>query len=120
MQLPLSGYKSEDIFKVYIVNSGLFLAMLDEGSVNVVINNNLKIYNGDIYENTVAESFLKNNNNLYYYNKNSEIEIDFVGKVNNELTLIEVKTNNGDTKSLKDILQKRYLSCWTCYKANSW
>ncbi len=107
LSLPLSGYRCEDIFKVYVVDSGLFLAMLDEGSVNDIINNNLKIYNGAIYENIVAESFAKNNINLYYYNKNSETEIDFVSKVNNMLTLIEVKANNGNTKSLKDILSKK-------------
>ena len=107
LQLPLSGYKCEDIFKVYVSDSGLFLAMLDDGSVNDIMNNNFKIYNGAIYENIIAESFSKNNINLYYYNKNSETEIDFVSKVNNELTLIEVKANNGDTKSLKDILSKK-------------
>ncbi len=107
LQLPLNGYKCEDIFKIYVVDSGLFLAMLGEDSVNDVINNNLKIYNGAIYENIVAECFSKNNINLYYYNKNSETEIDFVSKVNNELTLIEVKANNGDIKSLKDIFTKK-------------
>ena len=106
LQLPLSGYKCEDIFKVYVIDSGLFIAMLDDGSVNDIINNNLKVYNGAIYENIVAESFAKNNINLYYYIKNSETEIDFISKVDNKLTLIEVKANNGDTKSLKDILSK--------------
>ncbi len=107
LQLPLSGYKCEDVFKVYVIDNGLFLAMLDEGSVNDIMNNNFKIYNGAVYENIVAESFSKNHINLYYYSKNSETEIDFVSKVNNELTLIEVKANNGDTKSLKDILSKK-------------
>lgn len=107
LQLPLNGNKCEDIFKIYVVDSGLFIAMLDDGSVNDIINNNFKIYNGAIYENIIAESFSKNNMNLYYYTKNSETEIDFVSKINNKLTLIEVKANNGDVKSLKDILSKK-------------
>ncbi len=80
--------------------------MLEEGSMNNIINGDFKIYNGAIYENIIAEAFVKNNKKLYYYNKNSETEIDFVTKTNNELTLIEVKANNGSTKSLKDILTK--------------
>lgn len=55
----------------------------------------------------MAEAFVKNNKNLYCYIKNSETEIDFVTKVNNELTLIEVKANNGSTKSLNDISSKK-------------
>lgn len=109
LKLPLSAYRCEDIFKMYVVDSGLFVAMLDDGSVYDIINDNLKIYNGAIYENIIAESFSKNDINLYYFNKNSETEIDFVSKINNELTLIEVKANNGNTKSLKDILSKKYI-----------
>ncbi len=107
LQLPLNGNKCEDIFKIYVVDSGLLIAMLDEGSVNDIINNDWRIYNGAIYENIIAESFSKNNIDLYYYNKNSETEIDFVSKINGRLTLLEVKANNGDTKSLKNILSNK-------------
>ncbi len=107
LELPLSGNKCDDTFKIYIVDSGLFIAMLDDDTINDVINNNIKVYNGAIYENIIAETFAKNGLNLYYYNKNSQTEIDFVNKINSQLTLIEVKANNGDTKSLRDILSKK-------------
>lgn len=107
LELPLDGNSSEHIFKMYVCDSGLFIAMLEEGSMDNVINGDFKIYNGAIYENIIAEAFIKNNKNLYYYNKNSETEIDFVTRINNELTLIEVKANNGSTKSLRDILNKK-------------
>ncbi len=107
LELPLAGNASGDIFKIYVADSGLFVAMLEEGSMDNIINGDFKIYNGAIYENIVAEAFVKNSKSLYYYNKNSETEIDFITKVNNELTLIEVKANNGSTKSLKDILSKK-------------
>ena len=42
---------------------------------------------------------------LYYYHKQSGLEIDFVTRYNNELTLIEVKSNNGNAKSLKEVLK---------------
>lgn len=107
LQLPLDGNACDDIFKIYVADTGLFIAMLEEGSMNNIINGDFKIYSGAIYENIIAEAFIKNNKNLYYYNKNSETEIDFVSKVNNELTLIEVKANNGSTRSLNDILSKK-------------
>ena len=107
LELPLNGNSCEDIFKIYVADTGLFVAMLEEGSMDNIINGDFKIYNGAIYENIIAEAFVKNNKELYYYNKNSETEIDFVTKVDNELTLIEVKANNGSTKSLRDILEKK-------------
>ena len=42
--------------------------------------------------------------NLYYFSKTTGLEIDFITKINNELTLIEVKASNGNAKSLKEIL----------------
>lgn len=107
LELPLDGNANDDIFKIYVADSGLFVAMLEDGSMNNIINDDFKIYNGAIYENIIAEAFIKNDKKLYYYNKNSETEIDFVTKVENKLTLIEVKANNGSTKSLRDILNKK-------------
>ena len=47
------------------------------------------------------------NKSLYYYHKQSGLEIDFVTRYNNEITLIEVKSNNGNAKSLKEILNNK-------------
>lgn len=44
---------------------------------------------------------------LYYYHKKSGLEIDFVTRYNNKLTLIEVKSNNGNAKSLKEVLNNK-------------
>lgn len=106
LALPLNGNAEDNKFKIYVVDTGLFIAMLEHGSMDNIINGDLKIYNGAIFENIIAEAFVKNSKDLYYYDKNSETEIDFVTKVNNELTLIEVKATNGSTKSLNDILSK--------------
>ena len=44
---------------------------------------------------------------IYYFSKNSGLEIDFVTNFKNELTLIEVKANNGNAKSLKEVLTNK-------------
>ena len=41
---------------------------------------------------------------MYYYSETRGLEIDFISKFDNELTLIEVKARNGNAKSLKEIL----------------
>ena len=107
LELPLDGNKDENTFKIYVTDTGLFIAMLEDGTVNNIINGDLKVYKGAIFENIIADAFNKMNKDLYYYHKQSGLEIDFVTRYNNELTLIEVKSNNGNAKSLKEILNNK-------------
>lgn len=107
LELPLDGNKDENTFKIYVTDTGLFIAMLEDVTVNNIINGDLKVYKGAIFENIIADAFNKMNKDLYYYHKQSGLEIDFVTRYNNELTLIEVKSNNGNAKSLKEILNNK-------------
>ena len=87
-ELPLEGNKNEDVFKVYMQDSGLFVAMLEEGTQADIINGNLLIYKGAIYENIIADAFSKMNRKLYYFHKDSGLEIDFVTGYKGKCTLI--------------------------------
>lgn len=104
LELPLDAYKKDDEFKIYVVDTGLFIAMLEKGTTNNILNGDLKIYKGAIFENIIADAFSKIGKNLYYYSETRGLEIDFISKFDNELTLIEVKAKNGNAKSLKEIL----------------
>lgn len=107
LELPLEGNKDDNTFKIYVTDTGLFTAMLEEGTVDNIINGDLKVYKGAIFENIIADAFNKMNKSLYYYHKQSGLEIDFVTRYNNEITLIEVKSNNGNAKALKEILNNK-------------
>ncbi len=105
LELPLEGNSKEDIFKVYMRDTGLLMAMLEDGYQQEIMNGNLGIYKGAIYENIVADIFTKNNKKLYYFEHNSTIEIDFIIKYQNILTAIEVKSSeNTKSKSLKSLI----------------
>lgn len=104
IELPLEGNKSEDCFKLYITDTGLFMAMLGNDTYNEILNGDMGIYKGAVYGNIVAESFIKNGANLYYFSKTSGLEIDFITKIKNEIVAIEVKAKNGNTKSLNELL----------------
>ena len=107
LELPLSGYKEKDVFKIYVSDTGLFMAMLDEDVYSNILTDNLTVYKGAIYENVIADAFSKNYKKLYYYSKASGLELDFVTTYNNELTVIEVKAKNSKTKSLKEVLTNK-------------
>lgn len=104
LELPLDAYRINDEFKIYVADTGLFVAMLEKGTTNNILNGDLKIYKGAMFENIIADAFSKLGKNLYYYSETRGLEIDFISKYNDELTLIEVKARNGNAKSLKEIL----------------
>ena len=101
---PLEGNKIDNIFKIYMQDSGLFVAMLEKGSAGKILSGDMGIYKGAIFENIVADALSKQGRNLFYFQKNSGLEIDFITKENDEITLIEVKATTGNTKSAKTIL----------------
>ena len=104
-ELPLNGNSMPDCFKIYTADTGLFVSMLDEGTQGDILLGNLLTYKGAIFENLIADIFGKMGKKLYYYQKDSGLEIDFVMRYKGECTLVECKANTGNTKSLKTILQ---------------
>ena len=104
LELPLDGNALDDIFKVYVVDTGIFVSMLEDGTQYDILEGNLYAYKGAIFENLIADIFTKMNRKLYYYRKDSGLEIDFVIRYKGKATLIEVKASNGNTKSTKSIL----------------
>lgn len=106
LQLPLVGNKIDNCFKVYIVDTGLFIAMLEKGIAFNILKGDLKQYKGAIYENIIADAFIKMGKPLFYYRKETKAEIDFVTSYKTELALIEVKSTNGKAKSLKEVIKE--------------
>ena len=102
MEMPLEGNKIDNIFKVYVADTGLFVAMLEKGTAHNILNGDMNTYKGAIFENVIADAFSKLGKKLYYFSKN--LEIDFVTMYDHEVTAIEVKATNGNSKSLKSVL----------------
>lgn len=104
-ELPLDGNAEPDKFKVYMNDIGLFISMLEDGTQYDVLRGNLFAYKGAIFENLVADFFVKMGRKLYYYHKDSGLEIDFVIRYNAGCVLVEVKASDGNAKSIKTILK---------------
>lgn len=107
VDLPLEGNKTDNIFKIYMCDSGLFMAMLGKGTAGKVLTGDLGAYKGAIFENIIADCFSKKDKKLYYFHKESGLEIDFVSEIDDVLSLIEVKARSGNTKSADTVLKHR-------------
>ena len=103
-ELPLDGNAEEDTFKVYMRDCGLFVSMLEDGTQYDILQGNLYGYKGAIFENLIADIFSKMGRKLYYFHKDSGLEVDFVIRYKGECTLVEVKAATGNIKSTKTIL----------------
>ena len=88
-----------------MVDTGLFVSMLERGTQYDILQGNLLGYKGAIFENLLADIFSKTGRKLYYYHKDSGLEIDFVIRYKGKCTLVEVKATTGNAKSLKTILK---------------
>lgn len=104
-ELPLDGNAIEDIFKVYMKDTGLLISMLEDGTQFDVLQGNMYGYKGAIFENLIADFFAKMGRKLYYYHKDSGLEIDFVIRWRGECALVEVKAETGNAKSAATILK---------------
>ena len=104
-ELPLKGNSKSDEFKVYIRDTGLLVAMLDTGTQKDIIDGNLGIYKGAIYENIIADVLLKAGRELYYFAIPNLIEIDFFIRLDGMATAVEVKSSdNTKSKSMTNII----------------
>ena len=83
------------------------MAMLEDGSQEDVIDGNLGIYKGAIYENIIADIFGKSGKKLYYFEQNGKLEIDFFIRRNKMAEAIEVKSaDNTKAKSMDTVFVK--------------
>ena len=104
-ELPLDGNAEEDVFKVYMQDTGLFVSMLEDGTQFDILQGNLFGCKGAIFENLVADIFSKMGRKLYYFHKDSGLEIDFVIRYRGKCVPVEVKAVTGNAKSAKTILK---------------
>ena len=111
-ELPLKGNIVENKYKIYYPDTGLLVSALDEEAQDDLrINKNLGVYKGALYENFVAEAFVKQGLGLFYYKKdNSSLEEDFFVRTQNDLIPVEVKSGNNQSKSLAELIENRTYS----------
>ncbi len=103
-ELPLDGNAIPDQFKVYMADTGLFVSMLEQGTQYDILQGNLLSYKGAVFENVVADIFSKMDRKLYYFRKESGLEIDFLIRYKGQCTPVEIKATTGNAKSLKTLM----------------
>lgn len=106
-ELPLEGQKITEEFKVYIADIGLLICMLEDGTQASILTGELGMYKGAIYENVMADILGKMERKLYYFHKDSGLELDFLIRYKDECVPLECKALTGNAKSLSTVLKNK-------------
>ena len=106
-ELPLEGNSIKDCFKIYTTDIGILMAMLDYGTQADILKGNLLGYKGAIFENLMADFLCKSGQKLYYFHKDSGLELDFLIRFKGECVILEVKAKSGKAKSMTTVLKNK-------------
>lgn len=111
MELPFEQYENLNLFKVYLLDTGLLCAMWGDDVQRMVLEGVLDVNEGALTENFVAAELTRRGHRLHYYDQKSRNEIDFLLGHGNRLMLLEVKSGNNyrNHKALNNILQQNSL-----------
>ena len=104
--LPLGIRRIASDYKLFYADIGIMINELGFDTISGIVLEGLGMNKGYLYEAVVADSLYKAGVPLYYYGKESKLEIDFVISYRGCSTLIEAKAKTGNTKSSKQVMNK--------------
>ena len=88
----LSFNEKRNLYKLYMLDTGLLCALGMHKIQSLLLSGDIEINEGGIAENAVGAALAKREISLYYYDKKSRAELDFVFVEGEKLSVIEVKS----------------------------
>lgn len=92
LELPLAFSEKKNLYKLFMLDTGLLCSLCLPAMQFEVLNGIIDINEGALTENFVASEMIKRGKQIYYYDKKSKQELDFVFLDNNKVSIIEVKS----------------------------
>ncbi len=108
LAMPFEQYENRNLFKVYLLDTGLLCSLWGEKLQWEVMKGDIAINEGGLTENFVATELVKHGHQLHYYDRKSRNELDFLIRENNLVSIIEVKSGNDYKKhsALNNVLDE--------------
>ena len=91
-RVPLKLNELRNLFKLFQNDVGLLAAQYADGIQLRILQGDVNINNGAIYENAVAQELHAHGWKLYYFNSKKQGEVDFVLEQDEKIIPIEVKS----------------------------
>ena len=90
--LPLKLSEQRNLFKLFQNDVGLLACQYANGIQLQILQGNININYGAIYENVVAQELHAHGYTLYYFNSKKQGELDFLLENDTEIIPVEVKS----------------------------
>ena len=109
LKLPLSSYVDDTYYRLFYADHSLFIATMDEESKeDLLVNGNMEIYSGALYESLISSALVKQDIKPYFYkNEDATIELDFIIRAKNMIIPVEVKKKKGKARSMEIIINDK-------------
>ena len=116
LTLPLKGNENPNNYRIYFADTSLLVSSMDEDSRNdLLIDKNLGVYKGALYENFAAEALMKQGYELFFYRSDdSRTELDFLIRLKDNIVPIEIKANKGSARSLNAVIDDKRIDEIKC------
>jgi len=111
-ELPLRGNYNPDDYRIFYCDVGLLVGALDdEVQDDLRINKNFGTYKGGLYENAIANALTAQGYPLCFYrDARSQLKMEFFVRDADSLVPVEVKSTDGATASLTNLINKEKFS----------
>ncbi|MFT0898775.1 ATP-binding protein [Candidatus Methanoprimaticola sp. MG2] len=109
---PLTGRTRRSSFKLYMADTGMLTAMMEDGAAGNIVNRDPYSNNGAVMRNAIGCALRSNGYELRFYGKrDSTLEVDFVISIGGKVSAIEVKSGRDKrAKSLRSLSRTRSVS----------
>lgn len=106
---PLLLSKTKNSFKLFLSDVGLLASMYMNNIQIKILNNEIDINFGSVYENIAAQELRAHGFDLYYFNSKKQGEVDFIIEYNGNILPIEIKSGKDYKKhsALSNLLKNK-------------
>lgn len=92
---PLVESASKNLIKLYLNDVGLLTNVLYRHEVSAVLNDELSVNLGSVYESVVASELKAHGHELFYYDNKTKGEVDFIVDDYNSLSVLPIEVKSG-------------------------
>jgi len=94
-KFPLVESMSKNLLKLYLNDVGLLTGILYNTNINAVLNDNVGVNLGSVYESVVAQELKAHGYALYYYDNKKNGEVDFLIDDYDSLSVVPMEIKSG-------------------------
>lgn len=105
-QYPLVQSSGKNLLKLYLNDVGLLTNILYRTNIKPILDDNLSINLGSVYESVVAQELLAHGHDLFYYDNKKIGEVDYLVDDSSSVSVLPIEVKSGKDYKVHSALDK--------------